>query len=172
MEPQAPVLNQAQHGPALPGEGTRSKVSPGCNLIVKPALELQNTSARCFSSNTLGVHRETLTSCCRWRKDSPPGITGWAAALPALRPRDEGLSVSFEEMLRRHWLYHVPEHPFSAWECRSCSERGRLYHQVVPSSCFPLLTGHEFESLLSFFFNFFLWKVPQCIYFLHDYQLS
>lgn len=94
MEPQAPVLNQAQHGPALPGEGTRSKVSPGCNLIVKPTLELQNTSARCFSSNTLGVHRETLTSCCRWRKDSPPGITGWAAALPGLRPWDEGLGVS------------------------------------------------------------------------------
>lgn len=63
-------------------------------------------------------------------------------------------SVSLEEMLRRHWLYHVPEHPFSAWERRSCSERGRLYHQVVPSSCFPLLTGHEFESLLSVFLFF------------------
>lgn len=67
MEPQAPVLNQAQHSPALPGEGTRSKVSLGCNLIVKPTIELQNTSAQCFS-----------------RKDSPPGIAGWAAALPAL----------------------------------------------------------------------------------------
>ena len=31
------------------------------------------------------------------------------------------------------------------WECRSsCSERGHRYHEVVPSSCFPLLTGREF----------------------------
>lgn len=64
---------------------------------------------------------------------------------------DEGLRVC--PLRRCSGFAMCGSSPCQPWEHRSCSKRGHLYHEVVPSSCFPLLAGHEFwDTSIGFFF--------------------